>query len=86
MLGEIIDTEQDYAGLPQNSFFIVDFNLAVYSLTGKVLWVFVPGKLLAGLNNPFKLSVVNLYGDDIFIMFKASTQQGADWSISWAFV
>ena len=59
---------------------------AVYSPTGKVLWVFVPGKLVAGFKNPLKLWVVNLNCDDIFIMFKATTQQGADCSFSWAFV
>ena len=86
MLGGIIDTDQDYAGLPQSSFFIVDFNLAVYSPAGKVLWVFVHGRLLVGLKNTLKLSVVKLNCDDLFIMLKASTQQEADWSISWAFV
>ena len=59
---------------------------AVNSPAGKVLWVSVPGKLLAGFEKPLKLSEVILNCDDIFIMFKASTQQGADWSISWAFV
>ena len=49
---------------------------AVYIHAGKVLWVFVPGKLLAGLKNPV-VSVVNL-NCDIFIMFKASTGWGFD--------
>ena len=59
---------------------------AVYSPAGKVLWVFVSGKLLTGFKTPLKLSEVNLNCDDIFIMFKDSTQQGADGSISWAFL
>ena len=52
----------------------------------EVLWVFVPGKLLAGSKNHPKLSEVNLNCDDIFIMFKASTQQGAGRPICWGFV
>ena len=43
---------------------------------GKALWAFIPGKLSARVRNPFKLSEVNEIGNDIFIMFKASTQQG----------
>ena len=58
---------------------------AVFIPAKKVLWVFVPRKLLAGLKN-LKPTVVNLNCDDIFIMFKASTQQGADWFIDWAVV
>ena len=54
---------------------------AVYSPAQKVLWVFVLGKLLVGLKKNLKLSVVNLNCDDIFIMFKANTQQGGDWFI-----
>ena len=33
-----------------------------------------------------KLPEVNLSYDDIFIVFNASTQQGANWLIDWAFV
>ena len=53
-------------------------NQAVYSPAKNVLWVFIPGKLLAGLKKNLKHSVVNINCDDIFIMFKASTQQEAD--------
>ena len=48
---------------------------AVHSPAMRVLWVFVPGKLQSGFKTPLKLSVINL-NCDIFIMFKASTQQG----------
>ena len=65
---------------------LFDRDHVVYSPTGKVLWVFVPGKLPARFKTPLKLSVVNLNCDDIFIMFKASTHQGADWFIGWTFV
>ena len=50
---------------------------AVYIPAKKVLWVFVPEKLLVGFKTPLKLSVVNLNCDDIFFsMFKTSTQTG----------
>ena len=48
----------------------------MYSPSGKVLWVFVPGELLDGLKIPLNPSVVNLNCDAIFIMLKASTQWG----------
>ena len=44
-------------------------------LHGKVLWDF-PGKLLVRFRNIGKLSEVNLRGDHMFKVFKASTQQG----------
>ena len=37
------------------------------------------------LENPLKLSEVNLSWGDIFIIIKASTHQGANWLIGWAF-
>ena len=36
--------------------------------------------------SPLQLSEVNLNCDDIFIKFKASTQQGTDSEIGWAFL
>ena len=33
----------------------------------------------------YKLSAVHLSWGDIFIIIKASTQQGANWLIGWAF-
>ena len=43
----------------------------------KALWVFVPGKLLVGLRNPFKLSKVNVsHDEDILLTIKTSKQQG----------
>ena len=41
---------------------------AVYSHAGKLLWVFVPGKLLVKVKKHLMVSEVNLYNDDIFIM------------------
>ena len=54
--------------------------------TGKALWIFLPGNLLPSSENPLKLSEVNLSCGDIFIMTKATTQQGANWLIASAFV
>ena len=59
---------------------------AVNTTTGKAVWVFVSGGLLPGSENPLKLSEVNLSCDDIFIIIKATTQQGANWLIGSAFV
>ena len=47
-----------------------------HNSAAKTLWVFVPGKLLAGFRKPQKLSEINLSGGDIFIIFKESAQQG----------
>ena len=54
---------------------------AVNITAGKAVWVFVSGGLQPGSENPLKLSEVNLSCGDIFIIIKASTQQGANWLI-----
>ena len=59
---------------------------AVNTTAGKAVWVFVSGGLYPGSENRHKLSEVNLSCDDIFIIIKASTQQGANRLIGWAFV
>ena len=43
---------------------------------GRYIPLCVPGKLLAGFRKLFKLSEVHVLSDDIFIMLRASTQQG----------
>ena len=59
---------------------------AVNITAGKAVWVFVFGDLQPGSENPLKLSEVNLSCGDIFVIIKASTQQGDNWLIGWAFV
>ena len=49
---------------------------AVHKTPEKALYVFAPGKRLAGYRKPLKLSKVNVNVDDIFIIFKEGTQQG----------
>ena len=55
---------------------------AVDTSARKALWVFVHGKLLVWFRNPFKPSEVNQSGDDIFIMFNATTQPGNKLTLS----
>ena len=53
---------------------------------GRYIPLCVPGKLLAGFRKSFKLSQVHVRSDDIFIILRASTQQGTNWLIGLAFV
>ena len=69
----------------RNPYFILCFH-AVNITAGTAVWVFVSGGLQPGSENPLKLSDVNLSCGDIFIVIKASTQQGAHWLIGCAFV
>ena len=59
---------------------------AVNITAGTAVWVFVSEGLQPCSENPLKLSEVNLSCGDIFIIIKASTQQGANWLIGWAVV
>ena len=59
---------------------------AVTTTAGKAVWVFLSGSFKPGLENPFKQSEVNQSCGNIFIIIKASTQQGCNWLTDWAFV